>query len=150
MTWRIPVIWQMTGTLEIEAERLEDAMAHACDSFNATDGEFKDGSLELDCYDTETVRAIFNKNLPDGFDTAFPELKEYEDTGDGLRRYIKELDLDGLPARDNLGEYEVIFDLFGERYYCFIEEENINQALGVFFRENPHITYEMVVDHVEI
>ena len=149
MRWRIPVIWQMTGTQEVEADRLEDAMERATDSFDATDGEFKDGSLELDCYEVEAVRAIYNNNCPDYLDKQYPELSEYrwEDKIGFLRSipYCSE----NSPTI-YLKDYEIIFDVAGNRYYFYCVEKDIGNALALFFRENPHITYDMIVDHVEV
>ena len=48
--------------------------------------------------------------------------------------------------------YEVIFDV-GEpvtRYYCSVEAKSITEALGVFFKAHPHITYDMVYEHTEV
>ena len=150
MVWRIPVIWQMTGTQLVEADRLEDAMNIATDAFDATDGEFKDGSLELDCNDVEAVRAIYNENRPDGLYTMYPELERYVNYGFGPKLNLSENpDLD-MPADEYLSSYSVIFDVAGKRYYCFIATANMTEALGLFFKHHPHITYGMVVDHVEM
>ena len=73
---------------------------------------------------------------------AFPELAEYDEShclhiANGL---------------DHPPVYEVIFDV-GEpitRYYCTIEAGNITEALGVFFKAHPHITYDMVYEHTEV
>lgn len=148
MIWRIPVIWQMTGTQLVEADRLEDAMNMATDAFDATDGEFKDGSLELDCNDVEAVRAIYNGNRPDGLGAVYPELEQYVDDGAGFK-----LDLDrepDLPEYEYLGTYEVIFDLAYKRYYCYIKASSMTEALGLFFKQHPHITYDMIFEHLEV
>ena len=50
---------------------------------------------------------------------------------------------------DNMGQFRIAFDLGGERYYCNVEAANMLEALGFFFREHPHITYDMVVFHEE-
>ena len=149
MIWRIPVTWQMTGTQEIEADRLEDAMKKAYEDFNATDGEFKDGTLELDCYDVDVVREIYNKNIPDHLRLAYPELGMYERSDDGGFQTDLIRNPDDIPG-DELGRYEIIFDLFGERYYCFCDAVNVGEALGQFFVSHPHITYDMIVDHIEV
>lgn len=49
------------------------------------------------------------------------------------------------------GTYEVVFEAGGERYYCYLPEtRNVFEALGVFFAGHPHITYDMVIDHMEV
>lgn len=54
------------------------------------------------------------------------------------------------PMIDELETYEVIFDFDGERYYCYIDALNVNEALGIFFVNHENITYSHVVDHFEI
>ena len=153
MKWRIPVTWQMQGTQEIEADRLEDAMNQACVSFNATDGEFMDGTLELDCYDVDAVRSIYNRNRPDYIEKAYPELKYYgidDNERDLCWDEVNEDPEANVLRSGRMGQYRIIFEVFDERYYCNVEALNIVEALGAFFREHPHITYDMIVDHVEI
>ena len=75
--------------------------------------------------------------------TRYPELAEYEDhhqylpkeeSGDGEKWY---------------GCYEIIFDVEGERFYCFVYAKNLAEALGRFFMSHPHITYDKVAEHIE-
>ena len=50
---------------------------------------------------------------------------------------------------EQLTRYEIVFEVETKRYYCFVDAQGVNEALGLFFSEHPHISYEMVVDHVE-
>ena len=70
----------------------------------------------------------------------YPELKDYDKDGTIFL------------SRDDtyIGEFEIIFDVSGKRYYCFVVAGNMDEALGIFFRNYPHITYDMVVDHTEV
>lgn len=48
-------------------------------------------------------------------------------------------------------DFEIIFNVMGERYYCFLHgTTSILEALGLFFQDNPHITYDMIEDHMEV
>lgn len=54
------------------------------------------------------------------------------------------------PAADG-PDYEVVFEAADERYYCFLHgTENLLEALGLFFQNHPHITYDMIVEHLEV
>ena len=68
-TWKIPVIWQMMGFVEVEADTLEDAMEIARDDAGEIpipdDGDFLGGSWELDCTDEDYIRAFYNNNQSD-------------------------------------------------------------------------------------
>lgn len=46
--------------------------------------------------------------------------------------------------------FEVVFDFDGERYYCYIDANTVEEALGRFFRLHENVTYNHVVDHFEI
>ena len=48
---------------------------------------------------------------------------------------------------NNMGQFRIAFEVGGERYYCNVEAANMLEALGFFFKEHPHITYDMVVFH---
>lgn len=81
---------------------------------------------------------------------ALPELTRYEDCGDGPKFEIDEdHNLDTLDD-GCVGTYEVIFEVLGERHYCTVTATNMAAALGLFFREHPHLTYDMIVDHMEV
>ena len=79
-TWKIPVVWQMAGTVEIEAKTLEEAMMIAEDDEGVIpipdDGDFVDGSWELDCTCQKCVRELYNNNQKDEEE----EEEEYGDT----------------------------------------------------------------------
>ena len=71
----------------------------------------------------------------------FSELRAYTD---------HRLDLPALSDDPKwLGCYEIIFEADGERYYCSVDAPSLNNALGRFFAQHPHITYDMIVEHVE-
>ena len=56
---------------------------------------------------------------------------------------------DGTPT-DEIGKYEIIFEFGEQRYYCFVEARNIDEALGIFFRNHNTVEYNTIVDHFEI
>ena len=70
----------------------------------------------------------------------YPELKDYGKDGTIFL------------SRDDtyMGEFEIIFDVSGKRYYCFVVAGNMDEALGIFFRNHPNIAYDMIVDHTEV
>lgn len=72
------------------------------------------------------------------------ELKEYDETADGWFRDLFE------KTEKDTGTYQVIFSYAGIRYYCHIYAKNLEKALVLFFENHPHITYEMIEDHMEI
>ena len=47
-TYKIPVIWQATAIMKIEAESLEKAIKKAHDAPLPTDGNYIDDSFEID------------------------------------------------------------------------------------------------------
>ena len=106
--------------------------------------EISDEDMEENC---EANNYVF---LEDGTwfndaDMDIPEeLKEYDETADGWFRDLFE------KTEKDTGTYQVIFEYAGIRYYCHIYAENFEKALVLFFENNPHITYEMIVDHMEI
>lgn len=56
---------------------------------------------------------------------------------------------DDTPIED-LGRFEVVFDVGDERYYCYIDAINIYEALGKFFSKHQNITYLNIIDHMEV
>lgn len=73
----------------------------------------------------------------------YPELSMY---GDDHR-----IDLCRENAELDAGTYEVVFEAGGDRFYCFIDGcDSLLEALGLFFRDHPNITYSMVIDHEEV
>jgi hypothetical protein len=49
-TYKIPVVWQMMGTVEVQAESLDDAVGKVLDTSVPLpeDGEYIEGSFEVD------------------------------------------------------------------------------------------------------
>lgn len=74
---------------------------------------------------------------------AFPELAKYDSEG------YYEIVHAGT-ADEAQGTYEIIFDINGRRYYCITAAHSLNEALGLFFREHPHITYNIILEHMEV
>lgn len=74
--------------------------------------------------------------------------EEYWNNNGELYRDISRED-DGTPAR-NVGRYEIVFDFENQRYYCFVDAINMDEALGIFFRNHETIEYNNIVDHMEI
>lgn len=71
----------------------------------------------------------------------YPELKEYdEDHCSSIVNLEREED----------EQFEIIFEVDEERYYCYITAINMDEALGIFFKYHPHVTYEMIVEHMEV
>lgn len=66
-TWRIPVVWQEIGTVEVDAKTLAEAIdiAKTADLAIPDDGEYLADSWEVDCDDVERVREIYNWNQQD-------------------------------------------------------------------------------------
>ncbi len=74
---------------------------------------------------------------------SYPELSMYgEDHRLDLCRENPELDAT---------TYEVIFYVDGDRFYCFIDGCNsLLEALGLFFKDHPNITYNKVIAYKEV
>ena len=73
---------------------------------------------------------------------------EYRHTDRGMVGYLDaENDYD---LCRNMGQYEVIFDYAGERYYCYIDAVSMDEALGNFFRHHKYLCYSELVDHTEV
>lgn len=68
-SWKIPVVWQMMGTVTVEANTLEEAIEIAQDDEGVIpipdDGTFLDGSWEVDCSDEDYIRELYNDNQED-------------------------------------------------------------------------------------
>ncbi len=73
----------------------------------------------------------------------YPELSMYdEDHRLDLCRESPELDAE---------TYEVVFEADSDCFYCFIDGcDSLLEALGLFFKDHPNITYNMVIDHEEV
>lgn len=82
-----------------------------------------------------------------------PELLYYsEDEHERDLPWDEEEHQDDRKLRDErgMGQFRIVFDVGAERYYCNVEAMTLWEAIGVFFTEHPHITYDMVVDHMEV
>jgi hypothetical protein len=47
-TYKIPVVWQMHGYVEVEAESMSEAVNNAMDAPLPEDGSYIEGSFEVD------------------------------------------------------------------------------------------------------
>lgn len=56
---------------------------------------------------------------------------------------------DGTPI-EQIQPYEIVFDYEGERYYCFVDGINSNEALGLFFSSFQNLTMDNLVEILEI
>lgn len=54
---------------------------------------------------------------------------------------------DGEEVPKNMGEYRIVFDVAGNRFYCNVEAPSMNEALGIFFKNHPRFSYQMIVAH---
>ncbi len=68
-TWKIPVTWEVSACVEVEAETLADAMEIARDDEGTiplpTDSEYVDGSWNLSETNEDYVREWYNDNQED-------------------------------------------------------------------------------------
>ena len=67
-TWRIPVTWEVCGTVNVEADTLEEAIEIARDddgNIPLPDGDYVDGSWRLSEEDEDFVREYYNDNEKD-------------------------------------------------------------------------------------
>ena len=53
-------------------------------------------------------------------------------------------------STDEIGRFQIIFDFEGQRYYCFVNAINLNEALGIFFKNHDTIEYKDILEHIEI
>lgn len=67
--WRIPVVWQMSGTVTVVADTLEEAIKLAKDEDNTiplpNNGSYLDDSWELASEDVAMIREYYNGNQED-------------------------------------------------------------------------------------
>ena len=69
-TWKIPVCWTMMGTVNVDANTLDEAIEIARDDAGVIPipddgGIFLDGSWEVDCSDSAYIREWYNNNKQD-------------------------------------------------------------------------------------
>ena len=74
--------------------------------------------------------------------------KEYWDNDGELYRDLSRENDDVFIAE--LGRYEIIFEYDNQRYYCFIDAVNMEEALGIFFKNHSSVTYDNIIEHIEI
>ena len=71
-TWKIPVCWTMMGTVNVDANTLDEAIEIAKDDAGIIlipdDGTFMDGTWEVDCTDISYLREWYNGNQMDDSD----------------------------------------------------------------------------------
>ena len=71
-TWKIPVCWTMMGTVDVDANTLDEAIGIAKDDAGISpipdDGTFMDGTWEVDCTDISYLREWYNGNQMDDSD----------------------------------------------------------------------------------
>lgn len=67
----------------------------------------------------------------------YPELENYDSKDYRCDIYIGYGDIN----------YEVVFEVEGERFYCFLDGcASTLEAMGLFFKDHPNITYSMICD----
>lgn len=68
-TWKIPVAWTMMGTVNVDANTLDEAIEIAKNDAGVIpipdNGTFLDGSWEVDCSDSAYIREWYNDNEQD-------------------------------------------------------------------------------------
>ena len=69
-TWRIPVVYQMTGVVTVEADTLAEAIEFAGDEYNPVplpeDAEYLDGSWVIDHNgNVDDIREFYNGDEED-------------------------------------------------------------------------------------
>lgn len=65
--WNIPVNWEMTGVVTIEADTLEEALERAenDDSIRLPTGNYVDASIVVAFDDSDYIRECYNNNQED-------------------------------------------------------------------------------------
>ena len=68
-TWKIPVTWEVSGFVEIEAKTLEEAIEVAKDDEDIiplpAESDYVDGSWRVTEEDLEIIRTVYNDNQKD-------------------------------------------------------------------------------------
>lgn len=69
-TWKIPVSWEMSGFVNIEAPSLEKAIGIAATdtTIGLPEGSYLEDSWKVDAEDAEYVREVYNNKQQDEFD----------------------------------------------------------------------------------
>jgi hypothetical protein len=65
--WKIPVVWQMTSTINVVADTLEEAMTLAREEYipMPSNGVYLDESLAPATDDVSLIRECYNGNMKD-------------------------------------------------------------------------------------
>lgn len=67
--WNLPVTWEVSGFVKVEADRLEDAMDYVKNNGDhiklPRESNYVDGSFDLSQYEVECIRQAYNNNQPD-------------------------------------------------------------------------------------
>ena len=88
-TWKIPVVWQEAGVIEVKAKSLKEAIVLAEDHDGLIpipdNGKYINESWEVDCYDMDYVRQHYNGGQKDDI-----ALKTKEEIYDELSRVLTE------------------------------------------------------------
>ena len=97
-TWKIPVSWGMAGTVKVEANTLAEAIEIARDDDGVIpipdNGEFLDGTWEVDCEDEDYLRKFYNDNQED-------EIQTKEQIYDEMCRILTEYENDNDMITEN-------------------------------------------------
>lgn len=68
-SWKVPVTWEVCGTVWVEADTLEDAIDIARDDEGVIplpdDSDYVDSSWRVTDEDVEAVRSLYNNNQQD-------------------------------------------------------------------------------------
>ena len=97
-TWKIPVVWQEMGVVKVEANTLAEAIEIARDDDGVIpipdNGEFLDGTWEVDCEDEYYLRKFYNDNQED-------EIQTKEQIYDEMCRILTEYENDNNMITEN-------------------------------------------------
>lgn len=74
---------------------------------------------------------------------------KYWDSGDGSVMRDLDRDNDGTPIEE-IGRYEVVFDFEGQRYYCYIDAVNIDEAMEMFWSHHSGVAEKHIADTLEV
>lgn len=82
ISWRIPVSWEMSGYINVEAETLEEAIEIACNDEGTIplpdNGDYVDGSWRVVDEDREGIREMYNDGQPDVVDRlSYVQLQQF-------------------------------------------------------------------------
>lgn len=74
-TWKIPVTWQMSGFVHVDADKLEDAIKAVREEYREyplpEKASYVEDSFQLSDDDIDLIRTSYNDNLPDSEEETF-------------------------------------------------------------------------------